>query len=341
MAKKQSSSVSLPQGEPITASDPVVPAAPVPPAPEETAPARPSIAEKDLSASSANQAVFDLARHHRTMLYDTIQNGTFPLLPDKDGRIDTSRPQNVVSGYQYKGPTILILKAHQAAHGFPTAEYVSENHLEEANRRAGLHGTTLRNPHPVTISISDSANPDSNGKPSVKFIRLYNLAEAAHPDAVRDLAGDRAVEREQNFNAWQDKKAQEAPANGETFERRDYYPPRQRESSYAYQVNQRDPEKYLGQVFTAMSLGTKNVHVNPAVSVNTVKDNLINYLYQRDISKTTGKEIDNPFSIYSLGNKASAFCKENLKKIFTKPEQNNPQQSRTQSQQMADMAMGM
>jgi hypothetical protein len=329
--KKNSSPPSVPQGEPIAAANP---------APEPAAPARPSIAEKDLAASSVKQSVFDLAYEHRRMIYDAIKNGTFPLLPDKDGRVEASRPANVVSGYGYKGPTVLILKAHQAAHGFPSPEYVAESQLEEANKRAGLRGTTVRNPHPVTISISDDKNLDSDGKPTVKFIRLYNIAEAAHPDAVRDLAKGRAVEREQSFNAWQEAKAQEAAAKGEAFEIRNFYPPRRRESNFAIKIDQRDPEKYLGQIFTAMTLGAKNIEVNLSAA-ESVRDNLIHYLYDKDVSRTTGKEINNPMKVYSLGNRASALCKENLQKMFAKPERESPRRDKTPARRTMDMAAGV
>jgi hypothetical protein len=333
MAKKTASSVSLPQGEPIESA--------VPPNPD-SRPAAPALTEQDIAASSVKQSLFDLAYEHRRMVYNTLKDGTFPLLPDKEGRIDTSRPVNIVSGYGYKGPTVLILKAHQASHGFPSPEYVAESQLEEANRRAGLHGTTIRNPHPVTISISDKDNPGPDGKPAVKFLRLYNIAEAAHPDAVRELAKQRAVEREQSFNEWQETKAKEAAEKGETFEIRPFYQPRQRESGIAFNINQRDPVKYLGQVFTAMSLGTGNVTVNPH-SVDTVKDNIFHYLYDPDISKTTGKEIQNPMTVYSLGNAASSSCKENLRRMFAGPERQNPEQTRAKTRDMhtPDMAMDM
>jgi hypothetical protein len=319
------SPVSFPPGEPITAVSSESP---------------PAIEEKDLAASST-QSVFDLAYNHRRMIYQTLKDGVFPLLPDKDGRVDTTRPENIVSGYGYKGPTILILKAHQAAHGFPTPEYAAESQLEEASRRTGVQGTTIRNPHPVTISISDPDTPDSSGKPSVKFIRLYNIAEAAHPDAVRQLAKERAVEREQSFNAWQEKKAGESAAKGESFEIRPFYQPRRRESDYAFEINQQDPEKYLGQVYTAMTLGTRNVKVDQ-YAAGVVKENLIHYLYDRGVSKTTGKEINNPLKVYSLGNAAGSLCRQNLEKIFTGPgkERETPRQNPTRTHRQEDMAPG-
>jgi hypothetical protein len=325
----ETSPIPSPEGEPIAAS-----AVPAPPA-------RPLIEKKDLAASSANQSVFELAYDHRSMIYQAIKNGTFSLLPDSNGAIDTSRPRNIVSGYGYKGPTILILKAHQAAHGFPSPEYAAESQLEEASRRTGLQGTTIRNPHPVTISLSDFNNLDPEGKPAVKFFRLYNIAEAAHPEAVRQLAKERAVEREQSFTVWQEKKAGEAAAKGGTFEIRPFYQPRIRESSYAMEINQKDPEKYLGQVYTAIALGTRNVKVKPYVA-DAVKSNLIHYLYDCDISKTTGKEFSNPLKVYSLGNAASSLCKQNMEKIFTRPgkDREDPRQSRTQTRQQADTAMG-
>jgi hypothetical protein len=345
MAKRKSSPASVSGVEPI--GEPIIPEPPEASRPAAAhsigsgdSQARPSFGEKEIAASSVTQSVFDLAYEHRRMVYNTLKDGTFPLLPDKDGRVDFSRPNNIVSGYGYKGPTILILKAHQAQHGFPTAEYAAETQLEEAGRRAGLTGTTIRNPHPVTISISDNDNPGPDGRPAVKFLRLYNIAEAAHPDAVRDLAKQRAVEREQSFNAWQETKAKEAAEKGETFEIRPFYPPRRRESNYAFEITQKDPEKYFGQMFTAMALGTKNVKVNPAAA-ETVKDNLIRYLYDKDISKTTGKEINNPMKIYSLGNAASSFCKKNLQEMFTKKEQPDPERTRAKTTQAVDMAMSM
>jgi hypothetical protein len=356
MAKDKSSSLPLPEGEPIAVSSGPVPDPAFPgesPAPSDppllpapsgesapAAPAAPVIGEKDIASSSARQAAYHLACEHRRLFRDTLENGAFPLLPDKEGRIDTSRPVNAVSGYRYKGSTILILKAHQAACGFPTASYVAESHLEEANKRAGLHGTTIPNPHPVTISISGSDKPGADGKPAIKFIRLYNISEAAHPEAVHQLAKERAVEREQNFNQWQEKKAREAVALGETFEIRPFYTQKQRESNYAFKIVQGDPVQYLGQIFTAMALGTSNVKVTPYTAA-AVKDNLVHYLYGKRTALSTREEFDNPFTIYSLGNAAGLLCKENLQKMFSRAERKDPEQPREQTRQLADMAMGM
>jgi hypothetical protein len=304
-------------------------------------PDRPVITEKDLSRSSNRNAVFELAFQQRHMVYQAIQEGAFPLLPDKDGHIDTRKPVNLVSGYEYRGSTILTLKAHQGLHKFPTPEYVSDSQLEEANRRAGLHYPLRPHAHPVTLSVTDTKTLDADGFPSVKFIRLYNIAEVTHPGAVRRLAQEHAAEQEQKYHEWQEKKALEAAEKGETFEKRPFRQHIPYQSSYAFKIDQRDPVKYFGQVFTAMHLGTANVSVNH-YSAADMKENLVQYLYEKDISKKTGNAYSNPLRLYTLGTNAGILSKENLDKMFgvTIPDPENPHTQNRSRKPLPETAAG-
>jgi hypothetical protein len=270
---------------------------------------------------SVREASFHLASQHRQMICDALKSGRFPLLlPDKDGKLDISAPVNAVNDTMYKGPNVLILKAHQAANGFPTAEYVSASQLEEASRKAGTLGTAVENAHPVTISVLGDKNPSGGGEPSVKFIKLFNKAEAAHPEALQRLVRERALEKELNFNSWQEKKAGEDPS----FEIRKYYQPRRKENGPVMKISKAAPEKYLGQVFAAMSLGSKSCTVD-SDTAGAFRRNLVEHLYEKDVG-ANGKEYTNPYKLYSLGHEASRNCKAIMQKMFRKPEQNAEQQ---------------
>jgi hypothetical protein len=272
-------------------------------------------------APTEEMSSFRLAAQHRRMVSDMLRDGAFPmLLPDRDGNVDVSPAVNAVNGTMYKGPNVLILKAHQASRGFPTAEYVSVSQLEEASRKAGTAGITIPDPHPVTISVLDTDHPGRDGKPPVKFIRLYNIAEAAHPGAVRELAKERAAENERRFNEWQEKKAGEALEKGEDFKAHQYYPPHGRQNGRSLNIRSADPKTYIATVFSAMTLGSRRCTVNPRIA-DTFKENMVDYLYAKDIGKD-GRSYTNPYRLYSLGNDASRCCRDILKNMYPKQEQN-------------------
>jgi hypothetical protein len=281
---------------------------------------------EDVSRTSKQQSSFFLALEHRRLLYGTLKKGNFPLLPDAQGTVDTTPAVNLINNTIYHGPNVLILKAHQAANGFPTAEYASETQLEEASRRAGLHGTTVPKPHPVTLSVLDTEHPQEDGKPAVKFIRLYNVAEAAHPEAVREFARSKARERAGDWLEWQAKKLDEAQAQGKEWTVRPFNEG-PRKPGPAFKITNGDPEKYFGQVFAAMSLNSpcKCDNVTAAKFTNQVVD----YLYAKTIGKD-GREHDNPYRLYQLGNHASKECKEIIPRVFHKPEQQRKQNRSTE-----------
>jgi hypothetical protein len=278
--------------------------------------------QQPVAKTSKQQSSFFLALEHRRLFYDTLKKGNFPLLPNAQGTVDATPAVNLVNNTVYHGPNVLILKAHQAAHGFPSAEYVSETQLEEASRRAGLHGTTVPKPHAATLSVLDPEHPREDGKPAVKFIRLYNVAEAAHPEAVRELARAKSQERADRWMDWQAKKRDEAQARGTEWEVRPYQEGRRAAPGPAFKITKSDPEKYLGQVFAAMSLNSpcKSDTITAAKFTNQVVD----YLYAKSIGKD-GKEHDNPYLLYQLGHQASKECKEIIPKVFRKPEQQQKQ----------------
>jgi hypothetical protein len=250
-----------------------------------------------VSNTSKQQSLFSLALEHRKLLYDTIKKGTFPLLPDTRGTVDTTPAVNVINNTIYQGPDTLILKAHQAAHGFPTAEYVTVTQLEEASRRQGLHGTTVRKPHPVTLPVLDPEHPQEDGRPSVKLMCLYNVAEAAHPRAVRQLALTKSLNE---TRARERDRAVHPAAAGPVLK-----------------ITSSNPEKYLGQAFAAMTLNgpCKSDSVTAARFTNQIVD----YLYGKTVGKD-GMKHDNPYLLYQLGTQASKACKEIIPKVLHKPE---------------------
>jgi hypothetical protein len=275
-----------------------------------------------VSNTSKQQSSFFLALEHRRLIYNTIKAGKFPLLPDAQGTIDTTPAVNAINNTMYHGPNTLILKAHQAAHGFPSSEYTTESQLEEASRHAGVHGTTIPQPHPVTLSVLDPEHPQEDGKPSVKFIRLYNVAEAAHPQAVQQLAQTKAQERADRWMDWQAKKLDEAQAQGKEWTVQPFRDGPRATPGPAMKITNANPEKYLAQVFTAMTLHSSCTSDNVTAAKFTTQ--ALDYLYTKTIGKD-GKEHDNPYLLYQLGHEASKECKEIIPRIFHKPEQQQKQ----------------
>jgi hypothetical protein len=278
---------------------------------------------EDVSNISKQQSSFLLALAHRNLLYNTIKKGNFPLLPDAQGTIDTTPAVNVIKNTRYHGPNALILKAHQAAHGFPSAEYTTESQLEEASRQAGVHGTTVPQPHPVTLSVLDPEQRQEDGKPSIKLIRLYNIAEAAHPEAVRQLAQAKYQERAGRWMDWQVKKRDEAQARGKQWTIQPYREGRTAQGP-AMKITSANPEKYLAQVFTAMTLNSSCT--SDPVTAAKFTTQVVDYLYAKTLGKD-GKEHDNPYLLHQLGHEASKECKEMIPTVFHQTEQSRNQAS--------------
>jgi hypothetical protein len=275
---------------------------------------RPGGSETKMSTS--RESAFAMTARHRASVVRLLENGTSPFLPNEKGEIDTELPVNVIRDTPYKGPNVLILKSHQKANGFPTAEYVSIDNLRLASQKAGVTGPiTAPNTHPVTISYLDDNN-------NVKFINLINIAEAADKKAVWDY---RNSYLEGRFNNRQGYLAREAEKRGESFETRRYYPPRHRKNGPVFDIPPEAasrPEKYLGHILAAMSAGSPKCYAGRETA-QAFKENAVSFLAAKETKN--GKEYSNPYRIYELGHKASAECKDILRNLFRRPEQARPE----------------
>jgi hypothetical protein len=272
-------------------------------------------AEENFSAVSKQQSAYAVAIANRYIVYKSIRDGTCPFLPDEQGRIDTTPAVNMVNASVYHGPNQLILKAHQKEHGFPTAEYVAENQLEKANEfSGGLHGTMKEGARPVLLSVLEY---DGDGRGQVKFIRLINKAEAAHPEALENYALFKAAEREHfKQEKWKEREAaklERAQQNGEPYEMKPYTPRKERKQGNTITVDTSEPDKYLGYVLAGIS---QNRPCKASLVIKQkVSENIVSYLYQESPGRD-GKLRSNPYRIYSLGNDASKACKDIIPALY-------------------------
>jgi hypothetical protein len=313
------SDISLPQGEPMV-DEPIQKNA-KPPA---------ELTKSDLENAPKERSNFGLAMDHRRMFYDRLKDGTSPFLPNEKGELDITPAVNAVNQTSYKGPNVLILKSHQKTFGYPTPEYAAYTQIEQAARNAGFQDRFIKeSANPVIITVLDNENMQ-NGKPTVKPIKLFNIADAAHPETIAPYAQQKAVEKEQSFMKWQETKA----AQDKNFEIRPYYKPNSRTTpGPAFKISTANPSEYVAQALAAQTLHSPSCKVDPKVA-DTFKQNVIDQLYAKS-QGTDGKSYTNPYNLYTLGGEASTKCREILHTIYKRPEQENeqPQQKKQQPTQ--------
>jgi hypothetical protein len=275
---------------------------------------------------SPKEAAFMNTVHQRKVVADAIKAGTLACLPGADGYADTAPAVNLVNKTYYHGSNLLYLKDHQKKNGFPTAEYVTYQQIEKAQKdnpdlflREGQKGVSLH----VSEKIEGTYNWEE------KHIRLFNVAQLNKPWEMNKWAEQKQEEDAQKKLEWL-----------KTQYGSDYKTPepKPKEPGPEIACKSTDPEKYLGQYFAAVSMGGK-FKASPEQAAE-FSNKMINAMYEKLTNKdgkpVLGKEgqpVSNPFKLEEISRNANEECKIFIRDLRIEArKQNQPEQKQEQTQ---------
>jgi hypothetical protein len=240
---------------------------------------------EEFTSKTPNEIAVINAKSDRKRIVAALDAGALCCQPGENGYADTAPAVNLVNNSLYHGVYQLLLKDHQKQNGFPTAEYGTFAQFEKAAQSAGKEGVIKKNEHGFTITIND------DGK--MKPIRLFNVAQAVHPEAVREYAALAAQQKQDYLKQ----------AKGEN-----YREPKPRTEGAPLTCVSTKPDQYLGQYFAALSLN-RGFKATPQQSAQFA-ENMKNAIFAKG---QTGHI--NPYNLNVICNKASEFCKSFMREF--------------------------
>jgi len=273
---------------------------------------------------SPKEKAFMNAVHQRKVIADAVKAGTLSCLPGNDGYADTSPAYNILYPDKfYHGATLLYLKEHQKEHGYPTGEYITHQKIVEAqNDKPGLH--IMSEEKGVSLHISEKN--DVTGDYEEKHIRLFNVAQLNKPWEIKKWAEHKLEEDRQERDEYL--KSQYGS---------NYKPPEPKPKEPGPEIvcSSTEPEKYLGQYLAAVSMGGK-FKASPEQAAE-FSEKMLKTLYAPMESRKndqTGETIPppknkmgeiatNPFSLEKLSINASRECKEFMRDLRMRTQQQN------------------
>jgi hypothetical protein len=241
---------------------------------------------EDFTSKTPEEITMINAKSERKRIVAALDAGTLCCQPDENGLADTSPAKNLVNTSLYKGMYQLLLKNFQKQNGFPTAEFGTFEQFDKAARFAGKEGTIKKGEHGITITL----NVDGE----LKHIRLFNIAQAVHPEAVREYA-DHVYQQKQDY--LKEKKGG------------DYREPKPRSEESPIVCSSVKPEEYLGQYFSALTLG-RAFKVSFQQN-DQFRENMKDAIFE----KGTAGHI-NPYNLNVICNNASSYCKSFIPEYF-------------------------
>lgn len=274
--------------------------------------------QEEKQALSPAERAFAAVIHQRGMIGHALKEGTLSCLPGADGYADTSPAMNIMTGNRYHGATLLQLKDHQKANGFPTGEYVSQDVIKASGIpiRAGQRG----------IDITFNKKDKESGEWENITVRVFNAAQTARPQALKEWAAKQSAENREEYNREQFGDSYKPPERsaGEKL------------SAPEITCTSTEPEKYLGQYLAAVSMGGK-FKATPEQAAE-FKQNLGDAIWEKSVAVKKGEAgtiemKTNPFKLSEICNAAGERCKEVIKEVRTEQrlERLEQQQQQTQS----------
>ena len=228
------------------------------------------------------------ALKQRDTILDSIENGTSACLPREDGYADTKPAVNLINQTKYHSSTLLYLKEHQRANGYPTAEYLTADQVNEARKENKAIGI-MKGEKGVVINLS-TYNKDT-GEYDKSNVRLFNVAQTTKPGLLREYAG-----RVQEIKANETEKYLHSQHG-------DFYkPPEKKAPPQEISCTSTKPSTYLAQYLAAVSLGSKF-----RVSEEQAKEFSKNF--ENQIMEKGDNGYPNPFKLGMVCNQASKECK--------------------------------
>jgi hypothetical protein len=262
----------------------------------------------DFSGFSQNDLAIISAKHDRKQFIAALDSGSLACLPDKNGFADTQPARNAVNRTTYRGSSQLLLKIFQKQNGFPTAEYCTFDQVEKAANHTGQQTRLIKGSKGVTLNFQ------INGEQ--KSVRLFNIAQVNNPEAIHAYADHLAQNRETYLKE----------KYGDQ-----YRPSRKPDNGPAIACSSSDPDIYLGQYLTAVSLERpfRATQQQAAEFAQKAKD----FIFERNEAGHI-----NPFNLNRLGGKASSYCKDLIPEIMK--QQRNANRQKPPSQSVAEPSIG-
>jgi len=279
------------------------------------------------------------ATHQRKVVADAIKNGTLACLPGADGYADTTPAVNIMTPKKpYHGDNLLFLKASQKQeqNGFPTAEYVTNHQIDKAcdegikiYRREGQKGITL------LVSEQNEETKELENK----HIKLFNIAQTNNPKAIKEWAEKKIEEQEKKDLEY-----------NQTRYGSGYQPPEKKAKEPGPEIvcSSTEPEKYLGQYFAAVSMGSK-FKVTPEQAAE-FSEKMVSALYKPmepimkengeiktpPLNKETKQPITDAFSLEKISRAANQECKDFMRDLRMQTQkQNQPERKQEQTQSVS------
>lgn len=214
------------------------------------------------SAASADKdwQAYNVAKKDRNLFAKAIENGT--LLPDADGKVDTSNARSLVRGTKYQGMTNILLKSFSKEHNFPTNEYVTANQLDHVNMvklipfensvkiKKGEKGITIHLGEKKKDENDRDVIDKETGKPvyETKYFTLFNIAQIENEKPLLDFAKEEA-----------DRRLDWVKSQGY------YHEPNPDKVRETVQASSGKPTVYLSEYFNAVEKG-KDFSVSPKIA---------------------------------------------------------------------------
>jgi len=82
--------------------------------------------------ASQRERAFEVERTRKVNIFESLEYGTSPCLPGRNGYADTAPAVNAVTGERYRGESLLVLKDFQQRNNFPTAEFIRTDQVDRA-----------------------------------------------------------------------------------------------------------------------------------------------------------------------------------------------------------------
>jgi hypothetical protein len=250
------------------------------------------MAEQTVTEKTPEEKAFLIALHQRKVITEALKAGTLSCLPGADGYADTAPAVNIANGTHYHGANLLQLKEFQKQNGFPTAEFVTAEAAKQSGipkKEDGLPG----------CDISFSSKNEATGTWEQKNVTLYNVAQSAEPEKLKEWAASQMEAKAQERTEYLKK------TKGDNYKE---YAPKEKKAGPDIECKSTDPEKYLGAYLAAVSSGAK-FKATPE-QAKEFSGKLENSIFEK---MENGHS--NPFKLGKICNAASIECKEVLKQV--------------------------
>lgn len=234
------------------------------------------------------------ALDYKKQLETSILDGTSPFLPNKDGFVDLKGAYNMRDNKLHHGLTQLMLKERQVELGAPTGAFVSLDTVLKAQKEGNVDCHIRKGEHGFDIQVKNSKTDET------KTIKWFNISQIVNPENLKTYLDEQMAKRTQETNEYNkqnhpDWEEAKNPALKDM----------ERPNENVLRANFVYPEEYLGQVFAAMSTGTK-LMVSPKQEEH----------FKKTLIDSLNKKLENGdpdvFAIFKIASKANEICKKTV-----------------------------